>query len=152
MMLRSFVGVLLGGVLCTLVTCAGEVVLPSRFSESSTEKAERPVSVQEPQRVAPASHGVSSAALEPVPPVIVWIMTFVGGIVGGYCAAFIAGRAEVLHGVLAAWPVIVLPLSFVLAAGSLQYMTMGSTFTIVLAVVASGIGGGVRYWQRYEGA
>jgi hypothetical protein len=154
-MLRSLASILLGGCLCLLMNCAGTIVLPSIYSHAQSQLERRPsqpsLAGRSPAEVEDAGHVISSVALEPVPPVVELIASFIAGIFGGYFAAWLAGRAEVLHGLLAAWPMLLFALLLLAISRGVEPLSVVSIATALLGVVFSGIGGGLRHWQRYAG-
>jgi len=153
-MLRSLAGILLGGCLCLLMDCAGTLVLPTIYSYSHSQLEKRPPQPSHAVRAPKEDYGggsMSSVALEPVSPVVEWIASVIAGIVGGYFAAWIAGRAEVLHGLLAAWPSLLFALFLLGASRGVQPLSVSAIVAALLGIVFSGIGGGLRHWQRYAG-
>ena len=78
-------------------------------------------------------------ALEPVPKEAHLIALILAGVIAGYLAARIAGRAYVLHGALTAWPPVVL-LQVFLFAGPAQF-EWWSVGEIVLGALSGAAGG-----------
>lgn len=116
--------IIVGGVLSTILTCAGEAALSSLGNSDRTESASAARARQlRREGVTDDSiarlvrqPGVVATALEPVPRGAHLLAVVLAGAIAGYFAARIAGRAHMLHGALIVWPPLLLIPAFLIAA------------------------------------
>ncbi|MES2176408.1 MAG: hypothetical protein V4550_00975 [Gemmatimonadota bacterium] len=151
--LRSLAAILIGGVLSTLLTCAGEATHSSR-GNNRTENASaahfrqlrREGVTDDSIAILASQPGTVVTALEPVPRGAHLIALVCAAMIAGYLAARIAGRAYVLHGALIAWPTLLLTLAFLIAdAAQFEWSPIGD---VALGALSGAAGGWFHHRQH----
>jgi hypothetical protein len=168
-MLQAAFGVFVGGLVLVIIPVVLSGIVPripfdqltakgraERAAEQAAERARVEARRAEAARMtdsmrswesAPSTQ-VRSTSIALVPARRDFVLEFGSAVVGGYVAAFIAGRAELLSGTLAAWPHAVL-----LAIGMLGVGTSGRTsprdiLWVVGATLLGTAGGFLRRLRR----